>query len=113
MFPRDERRLAQYDIATKRAYIPALINLACIGNFVLYISSHSKVSKEQAYTPSFPPCPDSTTPYEFGIGGIKLLPRLLSTAEGYIDSLLLVDGAVVVRNECAIDRSKRRREERI
>jgi len=29
--------LTQYDIATSKAYIPARINLACIGSFVLII----------------------------------------------------------------------------
>jgi len=68
---------------------------------------------QPAYTPSFPPDPDSTTPYELGIGGIKLLARLLSDAEGYIDSLLDPCGPAVVRKEWAILRSKRRREERM
>jgi hypothetical protein len=33
------------------------------------------------------------------MGGIKLLARLLSPVEGYIDSLLLTAGVEVVKNE--------------
>lgn len=37
------RELTQYDMATSKAYIPALINLACIGSFVLFISTNSDI----------------------------------------------------------------------